>query len=640
MPALLIIYIYCLIAFTLSGFLWRCIFTAYNLAHFAELPFKGLLYALFWGLRFDLATAAALALLVVGPYWIKIRFLKRTDPPDLLLSLTLISLIIMQAGDIIYFVDAGRHVSYEVRDALSSASSLMLYALDGHLIFIIVSIVLILVQLRILIAFRPIPPADNSSDKSILASLRNEASMFAVLVISVLLIRGGLGGVPQSPLSAYKIGNSLEAVIAMNGAYSVVHGAINSSRDVRRVNVTLPEGTDVTASMQELYPHLTTASGIPRHEYNLIFVFLEGWPAELMASYGFDRETTPFFDTLLKQSLAPRAVIAGGHRTTEGLYASLCSQQNPLGQTIAQTNLQNFDYDCLPDILRSRGWSTAFFQGTYKDTSGTGAFAQKLGFTDSFGKEDMTDAHYPYNEWGAHDPDIYDFILEKLDDMPRPFFVGVNTNSTHSTELPDGVTAHFGDTTELDKKISVLHFADAALGEFFEKLKQRGHLEDTIIIMMSDHTSGRSYNRFATYMIPGAIVVPDIEQPYRVNRYVSQRDIAPTVLDLMGMEPELTFSGKSFARDKPGVHFADFYDTGNIHWLLDDTMIRSNVAKPGEIRCYDIRHSLLNAKQIQCNSDALAESARSLSFTSWSQGLLFDGKTGDFFSFMDTGSKP
>jgi len=88
---------------------------------------------------------------------------------------------------------------------------------------------------------------------------------------------------------------------------------------------------------------------------------------------------------------------------------------------VAQTSLQNNSYRCLPDILEQWGWHTAFFQGTHKETSGTGAFAQSLGFNRSYAKEDMPAGRYKHNYWGAHDPDIYDFVLDKLDTMPQPF---------------------------------------------------------------------------------------------------------------------------------------------------------------------------------------------------------------------------
>ena len=116
-----------------------------------------------------------------------------------------------------------------------------------------------------------------------------------------------------------------------------------------------------------------------------------------MVSYGYDLKTTPFFDSLIEKSLAPTGVIAGGTRTTEGLYVTLCSQPNPLGTTVAQSSLQNFKYECLPHILKNRGWHTAFFQGTHEDTSGTGAFAQSLGMLDSYAKEHMDVGRYKHN---------------------------------------------------------------------------------------------------------------------------------------------------------------------------------------------------------------------------------------------------
>src|SRR5690606_15770647 len=149
-----------------------------------------------------------------------------------------------------------------------------------------------------------------------------------------------------------------------------------------------------------------------------IMILLESWSAPYQHAYGYDKQTTPFFDALRERSLTTLATTAGGHRTTEGIFSTMCSWQNPLGQTVAQSQLQNYPYHCLPAILAERQYHTAFFQGTLKNTSGTGAFAQLLGFRHSYGKEDVREHHYPQNSWGLQDPDLYRFTLEKLKAMP------------------------------------------------------------------------------------------------------------------------------------------------------------------------------------------------------------------------------
>lgn len=646
---LLLFYLASLFALTITGFVFKIVFFVYNQSSIGEMSWSDMLYAAFWGLRFDLASAAMISLLMCLGLWLYYRLSRYqfalsdknqfSRSAKTLFLLALIVEMSLQTSDAMYFVDAGRHVSYEMRDVVADASGLLMTAITHHGIFILASILIGFITMLglIFILQRVLSFASNQADFSLPFKLQYEAVFFLILFVSVILVRGGFGGLPQSVITAFKIGDAKQAIVAMNGTYSIVYGALNSSKEVRPVKVAVPAGLDVEQTMRDLYPQHPAKKINPDAEvkpYNLVFVFLEGWPAELMASYGYDLKTTPFFDSLIEKSLAPQGVIAGGSRTTEGLFVTLCSQQNPLGETVAQSSLQNFKYGCLPHMLKERGWHTAFFQGTHEDTSGTGSFAQSLGMLDSFAREHMEEERYERNYWGAHDPDIYDFALDKIDNMPQPFMVGINTNSTHDIELPRGVDPYFGDSGKRDKKINILHFADQALAEFFDKLKNKPYYENTIFVLLSDHTSGQRSNAALRYLIPGVIYSEKLVRPGRVERYVSQRDLAPTVLDLLNIKPSPSFAGKSLYGSDQDEYFAEYYSAGSIGWLNGDLMVETNVGLPDKFKCYSLQQGLLKLQAEECGERGSLLSKQSLAFTAYSQDRLFKGKTRQFYDFQ------
>jgi len=634
-----------LLQLAITGLISRLVFVFFNPAATGETNLSEITYALAWGIRFDLATAGTIALLGTTVYWMLIRlYLVSGSGAERLARSLMIGamslVILLQLGDAMYYADAGRHVSYEIRDAMTDAAGLTLTAFTQHWLFILACLaggaLLVAGLLRLTGVIES--KLKGRMEWKLRFGLQHEVSMLVVMVVAILCIRGGPGGVPQSVVSAYKIGNAQQAVVAMNGAYSIIYGTLNSARDAKHIEISLPENINRSELMRDLYAGVPQQHGLEKHEYNIVFIFMEGWPAELMQSYGFDKQTTPFFDSLLDKSFAPRGVIAGGRRTTEGLFATLCSQQNPLGQTVTNTRLQNMPYTCLPHILKQNGWSTSFFQGTHKDTSGTGAFAQRLGFSDSYGKEDMPDGRYKRGSWGAHDPDIYDFMLDKMDHMQQPFFVGVNTNSTHDIEVPDGVDAVFGKDTKRNKKLSTLHFADSAMAEFFEKVSSRPYFSHTIFVLMSDHSSGRGDRQFSRYLIPGLIYAKNLVPAKRLGRYVSQRDVAPTILDILGIAPSASFSGKSFWQDSNDVYFADYYDAGTVNWLQGNMLVVSNINQPHRARCFNIAGGLLDAPETRCGKLGGQLSLESLVFTDYSQQMLFTGRTREFYSFLPVSS--
>ncbi len=81
-------------------------------------------------------------------------------------------------------------------------------------------------------------------------------------------------------------------------------------------------------------------------QYNIVMIFLESWSSYFM--YRGNEQFTPFFDSIKKKSLTTLEMLANGSRTTEGLFATLCSAQNPLGQTIVNSFLQR---DVAPTML-------------------------------------------------------------------------------------------------------------------------------------------------------------------------------------------------------------------------------------------------------------------------------------------------
>lgn len=639
---LLTYYFICFAALVASGLIYKFVFVVYNYPQFSNLTISEIIYALFWGLRFDIAGAAFLSLLSCILFWLFTRLSSARNSASGLLAFMLLMQLSLQVGDTVYYAEAGRHVSYEMRDALADASGLFMTAVTKHTIFIVLSylfgfvVVYFLMKLASKFLSRPQLPAAGV-ESGLNYRLKHGLKFFIILLLSVIFVRGGVSGVPQSVISAFKIGDAQQAILAMNGTYSVVYGVLNSSKEVSRIDVNLPAGVDVNEVMHSLYASAPAAhhnTGVVK-KYNLVFILMEGWAADLMSAYGYEAITTPFYDSLMEKSLSPTGVISGGVRTTEGIYAIFCSQQNPLGETVAQSSLQNNQYLCLPDILKQQGWHTAFFQGSHKETSGTGAFAQSLGFTDSYAKDDMPSGRYEHNYWGAHDPDIYDYVLEKLDEMAQPFLVGINTNSTHDIRVPLGVKPFFGNANSKQKHQSILHFADQAMKEFFEKFKDKPYYKDTIFVLMSDHTGGKHKSIAAKYFIPGIIYSENITPASKLNRYVSQRDFSPTVLDLLGLPASRSFTGKSFFTDSKAAFLVDYFDSGSIGWIEGDSLVETSVNKPSDMRCYSIEKGLINAYPVTCDEGFINKSVRSLVFTSYSQDMLFGGKTKMFYDFLE-----
>lgn len=590
--------------------------------------------ALAIGLRFDFAVAAGFALLAYSAA----HLLNRPGRLPFAAGLrhatfgTAILLILLHGGDLIYFGESGRHLGYELRESLNSGGALAAAAFSSYLGTVLGQLALIVPSwfwARLLFRrFGGEPVPRHGWQRYALPEL----AWFVVLLLSAVLIRGGFQHVPLEPLHAQSVGNPRLAAISLNGAYNALFSSL-TPYSAPRVMAQPPTPED----RQQVAAMYIPSDPSPPHEpqrYNVVLLFLESWSAAYLHP-AEGREPAPEFARLRAEGLGSVGMLADGHRTTEGMFATLCSAQNPLGATVAQTQLQNYDYECLPELLANQGYSSAFFQGTLENTSGTGAFAQLLGFGESYGKHDMPPPSVEPNSWGRHDPDLYAFALEKMKRMPQPFLVGINTNSTHDRHLPPGVEPAFPGDDKQSIYLSVMHYADAALGEFVRRLRASPEIGPTLVVMVGDHTGMAPGSMYYGHLVPFAVHAPGIVAPRLSPRRASQRDIAPTVLQMLGRPVPPWFTGKSLLSDDDPPYFSDLYN-GALGWIEGDRLVTFSVRRPDEPRCYNLAQDPMMERPACDGQDDAQRTRRALAFTRVFQDLLFSGRVRDFSAFRAT----
>ncbi len=586
-------------------------------ASFTSYSFLEQIYAIFWGYRFDFAVSGIVAFLVtlldfkskwyafVGASFATIVFLA-------------------QVGDMFYFAEASRHVGYEINDLFADAFSLFMTAFSQYTWMLVIAISIAIFLFAVIYKVLQKTLSEKINKVYIVKKL-------FLILLSVFFVRGMFQHIPLNPWQANQIGETKLASIAINGAYNMIFSLTNKAKKLKQIKLPIMTDKELKKTFASIYSdnNMSLQKNFSTKKPNVIFFFLESWSASFLKPYGFQRaEATPKFDVLLQKSLRPRVMIANGHRTTEGMFATLTSFQNPLGKSVAKTQLQDFKYYSIIDALNEKHYSSAFFQGTSKETSGTGSLANSLGFYKSYGKRDVGKRIYEENNWGVHDIDLYNFVLSKLNtNLKEPFVLGINGATTHDDQLPNGVSPiHFVDNETINKQLNVLHFADNALGLFIQTVEQK--YPNTIFVLFADHCGGHISGTLQNYEIPFAIYAPHYISPSYLDVVLSQRDIAPTVADIvLGDYKKIfpNFSGKSLLRDK--VFFADYYHNGILGIVKDNILLEYNIATMTS-QCY--KSDRISKQKVQCTPEYDDLKNEILSFTSMSQKLLFDGNVDKF----------
>lgn len=146
----------------------------------------------------------------------------------------------------------------------------------------------------------------------------------------------------------------------------------------------------------------------------------------------------------------------------------------------------------------------------------------------------------------------------------------------------------------LDYAFEVEHF-DRHLGRMLAELAQRGLLEDTLVVVTSDHgmpfPRGKGSAYEASNHVPLAVMWPrGIRSPGRVvEDYVSFIDLAPTFIELAGIP--WTQSGMA---PSPGRSLTDIFQSeksGRVNPARDHVLVgmeRHDIGRPGDVG-YPIR---------------------------------------------------
>jgi arylsulfatase A-like enzyme len=176
--------------------------------------------------------------------------------------------------------------------------------------------------------------------------------------------------------------------------------------------------------------------------------------------------------------------------------------------------------------------------------------------------------------------------LSRRPEPGRPFFAFLNYFDVHTRYvLPQGAEYRFGlrpqtpadfqlferwqdiDKTKLPQRYrtlvvdcydSCLAYLDERLGELFDELQSRGVLDQTLVIVTSDHGEGlgehdlfdHGESLYGTELrVPLLIVLPARNRYQGVVREtVSLRDLATTITDLVGLGHVSPFPGQSLAK--------------------------------------------------------------------------------------------
>jgi hypothetical protein len=329
---------------------------------------------------------------------------------------------------------------------------------------------------------------------------------------------------------------------------------------------------------------------------NVVLVHLESTAARHLGLYGAARDPMPNLTRLAADAIVFDAAYTTYPETIRSFFAAQCAVWPALDTPPAV--YEGVPAPGLAAVLAGKGYRTGLFH------SGRFAYLGMRSVLRGRGYDTLRDAGDIGGEressFGIDEPSAVRCLLRWLDEGPagRPLLATyLPIAGHHPYETP--ATGPFPERTEVDRYHNALHYADDALGQLLDGLRQRGLLGNTLVVVFGDHGEafgehpGNVGHTFALYeenvRVPLLFAAPGALPPTRVGRVASLVDVPPTVLDLLGLPAPDGWQGRSLLEPGPEVAlFATDYSLGLLG-LRDGRWKLVHEWESGRSTLYDLR---------------------------------------------------
>lgn len=287
---------------------------------------------------------------------------------------------------------------------------------------------------------------------------------------------------------------------------------------------------------------------------NIIFIQIESLENFLINEKVYNQEITPNLNKLTKESFYFKNIYeqnSAGNSIDMDMMAA--SGVLPLGDVITYLEYPEVRYNSLPRLLNNEGYNTIL---THAERAGDWNWAEAG--KSAAGYKTIWDINeYIIDEYvgfGLSDRSFYTQFLDKLSKEEEPFLAVLPTLSSHGPFDLDEKYRELDLPSELDNNrlggyFQSVHYADKQIGLFFELLKEKNLIDNTIVVIYGDHGGIHKY-----YMedveasdIEGnwwqekdnkiPLFIYGIDIPSKVvEAYGGQIDIMPTVAYLLGLD--------------------------------------------------------------------------------------------------------
>lgn len=304
-----------------------------------------------------------------------------------------------------------------------------------------------------------------------------------------------------------------------------------------------------------IYGNSISSGSISSASPNFVVIQVESMDANIVKQTYKEQYIMPYLHDMAEKNIYYPYVMSYhmGGGTSDSEF-SIINSVHPL-EDYPAIKLTNYNYpNSFVKILSNAHYETLAFHGNVGNFYNRDIAFPKMGFTNFY---DILRMKFEDTGWGAPDASVFDFTLEKLQKVKKPFFCYNITMTSHSP-FTNAVNYYnnplYADIEDENVKnyFNSLSYVDQSIHDFVEKIQHR--YKNTYIFILGDHTPNittelyaqASYsldNRYFEF-VPLIILTPNGKSYKEESKVASFVDLAPTILNAAKIKYEYKSNGQ------------------------------------------------------------------------------------------------
>lgn len=401
--------------------------------------------------------------------------------------------------------------------------------------------------------------------------LKNTGSFIVALALFIIIGRGGFDFKPVGILEASNYTNSGNTALVLNTPFTMLKSYGETALEEQTYYSTIKATEHYFNPNQTSQPQNILPDGS-----NVVVLMLESFGNEFVGFYNGSRTSyTPFLDSLLEESLTFTYGFANGKKSIEAVPSIFASIPSLMDNPYISSSYSANKIIGLPDLLKKHGYESAFYHGATNGSMRFDAFTESIGFDHYFGRLEYGNDKHSDKTWGILDEYFEPWAAKKMSELKEPFLASIFTLSSHH---PYFIPEHMRDKVKKGPQLicASINYGDISLRTFFEEAKKQDWYENTVFIIVADHTPASTtpfYNlKTQMFQVPIAFYHPGGKiKPEKKDGIVKHLDIYPSILDILNIKDNYYSFGNSIFNTTKNQSFN--YLEGVYYYYEDDKML-------------------------------------------------------------------